>query len=154
MEDKIQCPVCSKTDCYVEAENNISSYLCMSCGYTTTSLNLNESILLRKAEQTTPELIKKSKYLDPDTNLVWYPSVLNFPNKGMIFPDGVNEDMWSWRVAKYIEIPEDQQHKYPIPNKEGEFYKTRLDLNSSKFFNRKDFKNACIDLGILQSSEE
>jgi hypothetical protein len=151
MENKIRCKVCHTMECYHETENDIDSYLCMNCGYTTTSLNKEGSIELRKWEMTTPELIKNSKFIDTDTDLVWYPSVLNFPSKGIIFPDGTNENNWNWRVAKVVEIPEGDRSKYPIPGKDGEYYSTRLDMKNSIEFNRNDFKNACIELGILES---
>lgn len=153
MDDKIHCSVCGELDCYKESENNIDSYLCMSCGYTTTSLNKEDSIELRKWEQSTPQLIKKSKWVDPETNLVWYPSVLNFPSIGMIFPDGISEDNWNWRMAKAIDIPEEEKSKYPIPGKSGEFYSRRIDMKGSVIYDRKDFKTACEDLGILQKSD-
>lgn len=153
MDNLIKCPVCGQEDCYKESENNIDSYLCMACGYTSTSLNLNESIDLRKWEQSTPELIKKSKWIDPDTNLVWYPSVLNFPNIGMIFPDGTNETNWKWRLCRAIDIPVEDQNKYPIPGKEGQFYTKRIDMKGSILYEKENFKTACEDLGILQKSE-
>jgi hypothetical protein len=153
MDNVIVCKVCGQEECFKETENDIDSFLCMGCGYTTTSLNVDDSIELRKWEQTTPELIKKSKFVDPDTNLVWYPSVLNFPNIGMIFPDGTNEDNWNWRVARAVDIPEEDRSKYPVPGKDGEFYTRRIDMKGSKLYERTDFKTACEDLGILQKSE-
>jgi len=150
MENKITCPHCLVCECYKESEGGIDSYLCLSCGYTTNSLFVNKSIELRKWEINTPVLIRNSKFVDPDTNLVWYPSVLNFPSKGMIFPDGTNEADWRWRVAPVAEIPEEERVKYPIPGKPGEFYKTRIDMNASSFYDRNQFKSACEDLGILE----
>jgi hypothetical protein len=153
MENKIMCPHCNTLECYVEAENNIESYLCLSCGYTTNSLYIDGSDELLKWEASTPLLIKKSKYIDPNTNLVWYPSVLNFPSRGMIFPDGSNEESWLWRMAPVVEIPEEERSKYPIPGKPGEFYPTKIDMESSKFYERHDFKTACEDLGILETKQ-
>lgn len=150
MENKIICPWCNQLDCYVEKVLDIESYLCLSCGYTTTSKHIDGSIDLRKWEQTTAELIKKSKKIDTATKLVWYPSVLNFQSKGIIFPDGTNEENWQWRVAHVVEVPEAEKSKYPIPGKEGEFYSTRIDLAGSKMFTKADFKNACFELGILE----
>lgn len=153
MDNLINCSVCGQEECFKETENDIDSYLCMGCGYTSTSLNKNESIELRKWEQGTPTLIKNSKYIDPETNLVWYPSVLNFPNIGMIFPDGTNETNWNWRMARAVDIPQEEQSKYPIPGKEGEFYTRRIDMKGSILYDRDKFKIACEDLGILQKSE-
>lgn len=154
MEDnKIQCEVCFETECYKETEAGIDSYLCMHCGYTTTSENVDGSIHVRKIELTTPELIKQSRFVDPN-NLVWYPSVLNFPSKGLVFPDGTNETNWKWRVAKMVDIPEAEQIKYPIPGQDKEYYKTRIDMQNSIEYDRYDFASACVDLGILQKEEK
>lgn len=144
------CPVCLESECYKESFENIDSYLCMNCGYTTTSKHVADSIEIRKWELTTAELIKDSKYVDTNTNLVWYPSVLNFPSKGLIFPDGTNVDDWKWRVALTIPIPEEDRAKYPVPGKSGEFYETRIDMQNSKLYPRTEFKHACEDLGILE----
>lgn len=163
MEDKSICPVCGQLECYTESEGEISSYLCMGCGYTSNSKfkmdydvkfgRLVESIELRRYEMTTPELIKASRFVDSTTALAWYPSVLNFSSKGIIFPDGTNEMDWSWRVAKVVPVPEADKLKYPIPNKEGEYYTTRLDMKNSKVFNRMDFSDACVELGILERKQ-
>jgi DNA-directed RNA polymerase subunit RPC12/RpoP len=153
MENKIQCPNCSALECYEEVERGIKSYLCMKCGYTTNSLFVNGSDKIEKWEETTPMLIKQSKYIDPDTNLVWYPAVLNFPSIGMIFPDGASELDWMWRTARIVPIPEDEQKNHPIPGKDGEFYVSKLDMENSNFYERDQFKQACIDIGILIESE-
>lgn len=149
MENKILCPHCNALECYIESENDINSYLCMSCGYTTNSLFKVDSSELEMWEENTPILIKQSKFVDP-TNLVWYPSVLNFPSKGMVFPDGTSELDWKWRVAKIIDIPETERENYPVPGKDGEFYSSKLDIENSTFYERNDFTAACVDLGILE----
>lgn len=149
MDDKIICAHCGELECYKESMGDVDSFLCMGCGYTSTTLNKDGSVELRKWEMTTPELIKKAKFVDKD-GLAWYPSVLNLPSTGLIFPDGVNENDWGWRVAKVVAIPEEDRNKYPIPGKQNEYYSTRLDMKNSKYFSRIDFKTACIELGIYK----
>lgn len=150
METKLFCPRCHVQECYMETENDIDSYLCMNCGYTTNSLYIDGSEKIQEWEESTPVLIKKAKFLDESTNLVWYPSVLNFPSIGMIFPDGTNEYDWIWRAAEVVTIPENERSQYPIPGKDGEFYTNKLDLENSKVYDQDKFRDACIDLGILQ----
>lgn len=149
IENTITCPCCGAPDCYKESMDGIDSYLCMGCGYTSTSKNIDGSIPLRKWESTTPELIKKSKIVD-SSNIAWYPSIMNLPSIGIIFPDGTNETEWGWRVAKVVEIPEADRSKFPIPNKPGEYYATKLDMKNSKIFAKSEFKAACVELGILK----
>ena len=71
----------------------------------------------------------------------------------MIFPDGTNEENWKWRVARAVDIPEEERSKYPIPGKKDEYYARRIDMKSSVIYARKEFKAACEDLGILQKTE-
>lgn len=152
--EKIQCPVCFEKECYKESFKDVESYLCMGCGFTTTNKHIAGSIELRQWEMTTATLIKKAKFVDPETNLVWYPSVLNFPTKGIVFPDGKNEYEWGWRAASVIEVSEADREKYPIPGKKGEYYKSRVDMASSKLFQRGEFKQACESVGILVAEEQ
>lgn len=154
MEDnKIECPVCKQVECFKESvelqDSTIDSYLCLGCGYTTTSKNIDESIDVRTWEQSMPEIIKNSKVVTAD-KLAWYPSVLNFPSKGIIFPDGTNEHTWVWTAAKVVPVSEADAEKYPIPNKPGHFYGTRLDMENKVTFKKNDFKSACLHIGILE----
>lgn len=151
MEIKLKCPHCNQIECYKETESGIDSYLCMSCGYTTNTLFKMDSEELAAWEESTPMIVKNSKFMDDSTKLVWYPSVLNFPSKGMVFPDGTSELDWKWRVAKIMQIPEDERENYPIPGKDGEFYASKLDIENSSLYEKYDFTSACVDLGILQS---
>ena len=70
-------------------------------------------------------------------------------DKGMIFPEPQKEEEWKWTVVKSISIPEEEQEKYPVPNKPGEFYKTRMDMKSVKRFEQLEFMDAAEELGMF-----
>ena len=155
MEDKkIDCKHCGKPECYEEntgtAENPSVSYMCLGCGYMTTTLNLDNSELVRNHEETTADLIKALRWVDSDTRLVWYPTVLNFHSLGMVFPDGTSAEEWSWRAAPAVDIPEEDRKKYPYPGQEGKYYVKRVDMKQSRTFDKQDFKGACKFVNFLK----
>ena len=54
---------------------------------------------------------------------LWIPIQMTLPF-GMVYPALVDDEM-KWVFAKTVEIPEEEQKNYPIPEKENEFYKTK-----------------------------
>jgi DNA-directed RNA polymerase subunit RPC12/RpoP len=154
--EKIECPHCGSDNCFVESNyteltpDKVSSYMCIGCGYSSTTLNKADSEMIAVYEETTPQIMIDLKWIDPATNLVWYPTVLNFPNLGIVFPDGTDASDWSWRSAPAIDIPTEEQKKYPIPGKDGEFYTRRVDMSSSKLFAKEQFTQACENIGLIQ----
>jgi|DEB0MinimDraft_3_1074331.scaffolds.fasta_scaffold09554_5 DNA-directed RNA polymerase subunit RPC12/RpoP len=153
MPEKITCPHCGGTNCFVEEHDGVTSYLCMDCGYTTTSLNVEGSLQMQDWESTLPELIKAIKWVDPETNLVWLPSTLNMPGIGLVFPDGTTVDDWQWRAVPVVSVGADEKKKYPIPGKEGEYYTTKADFSKSKLFAQNEFQLACKHIGIIKQTE-
>ena len=152
---KTICPHCGSHECFEERETlpddtRVNSYMCMDCGYTSTTLNEEGSLVVETYEQSTAELIKGLRWVDPNTNLVWYPIVLNFPSFGIIFPDGTNKDNWAWRAAPAVDVPEAEQTKYPIPGQKDQYYTRRIDINSSQLFETTQFYDACKFLGFVQ----
>jgi len=125
--------------------------MCLDCGYTSTSLNLEDSPIVRQYEETAPELFKLLRWIDPQTKLVWYPIVLNFPSFGMIFPDGTSVENWQWMSAPAVDIPFNDQKKYPIPGAPNKYYTKRVDLKKGKYFPPDQFYQAAKFIGFVQS---
>lgn len=152
---KVICPRCGSKNCFQEdykvESNSVSSFMCMGCGYTTTSLYKIGSEIVQQFEESLPELFKAIKYNDSTSDLVWYPIVLNFPDKGLIFPDGTNSFDWQWRAVPVKEVAEEDKNKYPIPDKPGEFYETKADMESSRLYPQSGFQDACKYLSIIES---
>ena len=152
---KVTCPHCGSHECFEETQTlpdgtEVKSYMCMECGYTTTTLNVEGSEIITSYEDTTAELIKALRWVDPNTNLVWYPIVLNFPSFGIIFPDGTSKFNWKWRAAPAVDIPEAEQKMFPIPGHDNQYYTRRIDMNKGQSFDNDDFYNACKFLGFIQ----
>jgi DNA-directed RNA polymerase subunit RPC12/RpoP len=153
---KVKCKHCgSEHHCFEEQTNLPSgdealSYLCISCGYTTTTLNKVDSEMIAEYESVTAQLIKDIRWID-DEGLVWYPIVLNFPSTGIIFPDGHSASDWHWVAAKAIDIPENEQQRFPVVGREGEFYKRRIDMENKEQYPKDNFYEACKSIGFILS---
>lgn len=154
-EKKINCPHCNSSNCFEESykvyQNTVSSYLCMGCGYTTTTLQSKGSDFVKQFEESCPDLFKDISYHDKATNLIWYPTVLNYPDKGLVFPDGTNSFDWQWRAVPVKPVAENEKDKFPIPGEPGKFYETKADMESSRVYPQNQFQDACRHLGIIES---
>ena len=150
---KIICPHCGAHECFEETqtvENDVvHSYMCISCGYTSTTMNIEGSEMIKQYEDSTADLIKDLRWVD-EKNLVWYPIILNFPSFGIIFPDGTSKNNWRWTAAPAVDIPVEDQKKYPIPGQKDAFYTRRIDMKAGMSFDNKDFYGACKFIGFIQ----
>tara|TARA_Y100000593_G_C4245918_1_gene304652 strand:+ start:336 stop:839 length:504 start_codon:yes stop_codon:yes gene_type:complete len=148
-DKKVNCPHCDSVNCFESTEEatGIISYLCLRCGYTTNSYFTKESESLQNSFNTAPTLIKELQFFDKKRKLVWIPCVLNMGKRGIIFPKGTKNN-WSWHYAKVEDIPKVEQKNFPVPGKENEFYKSRLNVDNSEVFEWNDFIGACESMGI------
>ena len=147
METKITCPVCKSKNCFESIDNNITSYLCLRCGYTSNSLLKESSESLEKILETTPQLAKDLQIFDSTRELYWIPTVINMGDRGIIYPEGT-ADSWKWKYAKVTDVPKESQKDYPIPGKDDEYYKTMLDVENAEEFENTEFLEACKAMGI------
>lgn len=149
MEKLVDCKRCGGNACYEqvltpdEIKDTITTWLCMGCGFTTSTLMTKGSKVVKDAIETAPELYKDLLFEDTSGN-IWLPSTLTLPGKGMVFIDGVDKQNWKWAAAKAIEIVEEEKNKYP----EGQTHK--MDMQNIKHFNQKEFMDALEMIGFFQ----
>ena len=152
-QDKlVTCKCCGSDACYESEftiqEGKIQTWLCMTCGFTSNTTMEEGGEALTQTEELTADLIKDLK--QTHDGLAWFPTVITMPEKGMIFPEPIKEeDTWGWTVVKAIEIPEDEQKKYPDPSNPGTFYKKRMDMKNMKRYDKLCFMDAAEDLGMF-----
>ena len=150
MEKVITCPVCKNTDnCFEEVQETFSSYLCFSCGFMSDSRYEIGSLKLIDNLKNSPKFVRESQFEDIQRNIVWFPSVINMGKLGMIYPEGTKYD-YVWKYAKLVDIPEEEQSKYPDPNNPGTFYKKRMDMENMKRYDKLCFMDAAEDLGMFK----
>ncbi len=123
------------------------NYLCVRCGYTTTSDMVVGSEFVEAAKKTSPRLVNDLAVADNIRDLVWFPSVVNIQEKGIIYPDGTPKE-WKWVVAPYRLLTEEEKTAY-LSSSESSDYKWRLAVEHSATFDPLDFQNAIAFLGAL-----
>ena len=96
-----------------------------------------------------PNLYKDLSLVSKETNLIWYPLVLNHQDLAILFIDGTSVDDWEWCVAPYEVIPKEERVKYPIAGKKNEYYTTRVSLKHKHNFEKNSFILAMNYLNFL-----
>ena len=153
MERVITCPHCLDTNnCFEDVQPTFRSYLCFNCGYMSDSRYEIGNLQLIDNMKKSPQLVRESQFEDKERNIIWFPSVINMGALGIIFPDGTPQE-WVWKMARVVKIDEDEKKKYPIPNKPGEFYEERLDVEHAVEFGKFDFLGACRTMGIVKDGQ-
>ena len=145
MERVIDCPVCYDPDaCFEDTQEKFESYMCFNCGFMSSSHYSKENA--DKVENTS-QLVNDLKFFDEERKIYWFPSVVNMGPKGIIFPEG-NVKNWVWKYAEVVEISQEEQKQYPVPDKDGEFYKEKLDVENATTYGQYEFLEACKKMGI------
>tara|TARA_R110000751_G_scaffold6403_4_gene27309 strand:+ start:429 stop:896 length:468 start_codon:yes stop_codon:yes gene_type:complete len=149
-EEIIECPKSGGDLCYkVQVTPDITNYMSLSCGFWTNSLMKEGEEFYDHQMSTLPELYKDLAWKDPQTELIWIPNTINEPGIGMIFADGSDHKEWGWAAVKSVTVPEEDKEKYPIPGKEGEFMKFRMDMDNMRHFPEREYIDALSHAGII-----
>jgi|TARA_B100001939_G_C16941605_1_gene618515 hypothetical protein len=151
MDNLVKCDRCGSDACYVQEVNNeIKNYQCYGCGFITNSLLKKDSRFFEEQMELLPNLYKELMG-EAEDGKIWMPSTVNQPEKGMIFANGKSSDNWKWAAVLAVPVTEEEKEKYPIPNKEGEYYKWRMDMSTMKEFEEKDYIEALDYIGIFSA---
>ena len=145
MDNLVTCKRCGSNACYEQQiTEQVTTHLCMGCGFTTSTLMTEGSEPVKAALESSPELYKDLMYKD-ESGQIWFPSTITMPNKGMVFVDGTGKGDWKWAAVKAIPLQEgdkkvnnDQTHK--------------MDMKNLKHYAERDFMDALeyIDFFALQ----
>ncbi len=150
MESKTSCPICKDlhNNCVVEKTEvdgaPFESYICFECGLTSNSYFALDSEHLEKATENNTQLMNDLKIIDKERGIVWFPSVINMGEKGIIYPEGTPTD-WYWNYAKVIDIPEEEREHF-------EGHDKRLDIENPQKFGQFEFMDACMAMGIIKDN--
>ena len=93
-----------------------------------------------------PKLVREAKFEDKARNIVWFPSVINMGELGMIFPEGTAKK-YVWKYAKIVPIPKEEAAKY-------DNYDRRLDVENAMEFGQYEFIKACEEMGITRNMKQ
>jgi hypothetical protein len=147
MVDKlVTCKRCGGNCCYESKVKRLTTWNCLGCGFTTNNQLKYESAYQKEYETTLPELYKDLAFLDVD-NMVWYPCVINFPEKGMVFAQGTSVENWGWTGILTVQVTEEEKEKFKKPGVENEYFTHKMDAKTTKMF--KEFMEAADYIGIF-----
>jgi len=136
MDKLTDCKRCGSNACYEQhVTDKLTTWLCMGCGFTTSTVMTEGSQATLNALESSPELYKDLLHKDKDGN-VWMPATVTLPGRGMVFIDGTTKENWVWTAVKAVEISKEEQHKYP----EGQTHK--MDMKGARNFKQRDFMDA------------
>jgi hypothetical protein len=149
MDNLIICTRCGSDACYVEEVNqDIKTYFCYGCGFQTNSLMKEGETFYEEQVSILPELYK-DLFSKDENELVWMPSMVNIPDKGMIFANGPSKEDWGWAAVKAVKVTEEEKTKYPIPGKKDQYYEFRMAMDTLQMFPEREFMEALSYIGIL-----
>jgi len=144
-EVRITCPNCfDNSQCFEETAMDFKSYMCFNCGFTSNSAYQKGSDALKKAEESSTQLMNEISMYDYDRKLHWFPTVLNMGKFGVIFPEGTKNN-WVWKFAQVRKLTTEEQKE---PKYEG--HEHTLDIENAKEYGQHEFFQACKDMGIVK----
>jgi hypothetical protein len=153
MDKLTTCPCCGSDACYerhsIDDVSEIKTWLCMTCGFTSHTQMIEGSEFVQLNEQNTAELIKDLKQVHE--GLAWFPTVVNIPEKGMVFPEGRSIQEWHWKVVKAIPVADEEKEKFPIPGTKGKYYKFKMDMKNPLVFDKNNFMDAAEAVGMFEA---
>jgi len=151
---KMTCPVDGGGNCFHERLDEGDVYMSFDCGFASNSHYKIDSEAIKKVLEGAPALVKDLAFEDDARGIVWIPSVVQIPGKGIVFPDGVSTEKWGYRFAPEVNIPEEEQKEWPIEGKKNKFYNTKLDMENSTSYKWNEFSKAVANLGLIREEEK
>lgn len=150
MDKLTECKRCGGNACYEQNVNEeLTTWMCMGCGFTTsTQLGVNSPLVANTLE-TSPELYKDLMFVDTD-NRVWFPSTITLPGQGMVFIDGTSKTDWKWSSVPAVEITEEDRKLKDYPADQT----IRMDMPNGKKYEQKDFMEALENIGFFNINPE
>jgi hypothetical protein len=146
MDNLNTCNRCGSDACYVQEVNqDVKLYFCYGCGFQANTAMKRDSEFLQQQMEVLPELYKELMGED-ENGTIWMPSVVNIPDKGMVFADGPNGQQWQWAAVKATLMSEEEKTKFKSKGKE---YDYKMDMTTLQHFSERDFIEALTYIGVL-----
>jgi len=153
MADQLtECKRCGGNACYeqvitpAEVNETITTWLCMGCGFTSSTVMNKDGVAHKNILETSPELYKDLLYED-DKGLIWAPATITLPEKGMVFLDGVSHKEWKWAAVKSIPITEEDRKLKAFPKDQT----SKMDMKNMKHFGQREFMDALEVIGFYEN---
>jgi len=146
MDNLTTCERCGSDACYVQEVNqDVKLYFCYGCGFQANTAMKRDSEFFQQQMEVLPELYKELMGED-ENGTIWMPSVVNIPDKGMVFADGVSGQQWQWAAVKATLMSEEEKTKFKEKGKEFDY---KMDMTTMRHFPERDFIDALTYIGVL-----
>ena len=144
-DELVECKRCKGNACYQQPiDEKTVTWLCMGCGFTTSTLMNEGGKVVGDLLETSPSLYKDLLFTD-DERKVWAPSTITLPEKGMVFLDGTSKKDWQWAAVKSIEITDEDRKVKNFPKDQTH----KMDMAGIKHFDQKSFMDALEVIGFF-----
>ena len=131
MKDLISnCFLCEEHSLHVAGTEEAQVMQCINCGYVTSTKFIGTKETSEEYKKLSDEMKSWSK---EKNNRIWIPSIITLPI-GMLYPFDDKEGNMKWKFASMVEIPKEEQEKYPNPN--GGYYEKRIDTDNSTIYDK------------------
>lgn len=145
MKDQlVDCKRCKGNACYEQhIDEKTTTWLCMGCGFTTSTLMTEGGKVVADLLATSPSLYKDLLFTD-DVKRVWAPATITLPGSGMVFLDGTSDKDWKWSAVKAIEITKAEREVKNFPPDQTH----KMDVAGAKQFGQDEFMDALEIIGF------
>jgi len=146
MDKLVKCKHCGSKICYEQTiTEDVNTWLCVSCGFTTSTVMVENSPADSHALATSPELYKDLRFVDEDKR-VWYPATITVPNVGMVFVDGTSASDYKWAAVRAVELATEEKKSKRFPKDQTH----KIDMSKAVYFEQVNFVSALEHIGLLQ----
>lgn len=143
MEKLTICKRCGSNACYEQqVSEQVKTWLCMGCGFTTSTLMTEGSEPIKNILETSPELYKDLMHTDEEGH-IWVPSTITLPNRGMVFLDGTSTTDWKWAAVKAVPLTEGDK-------KMSKEQTHKMDMKNVQHYQERDFMDALETIGFFE----
>jgi len=143
MDKLVDCKRCGSNACLEQQVDEVTTWLCFGCGFTSSTIQTQDSKIVAEAIETAPELYKDLKFVD-SSKYVWLPSTITLPAKGMVFLDGTSKDQWGWAAVLAVPILQEERDRFPSEQTH------KMDMKGVKHYGQKGFMDALEHIGFFQ----
>lgn len=139
------CEHCGSKLCYEQHLGGyVVTWMCLKCGYTTSTVFTEGHEVYKKTIETLPELYKKLAYTGI-TKRVWMPATVVVPEVGMVFIDGDSVENWEWAGVRATPLTTEEMSSGKFP-KDQQF---KMDMKGVQKFGKEGFLEAFEYAGFL-----
>jgi hypothetical protein len=147
--EKIDCPCKKGGNAFRDSFDKIEVSLCSTCGLMTTSQYLEDSEAVEQIKALCPPEMMFISIVD-ERGFRWFPSVIPFSKKGVIYAEPRGKEDFKWMVAPVVKVAEAEGHLYMNPET-NKPYENRIANEKAIVFDKNDFIKALEMSDIAES---